>query len=348
MITGNKSNLLIIALLIVLAELLMVAFVVDAVKQRLVGGLISQESEKDRIIAHQITRSIDEDIKNVQDKLLLISQKPEVSIGNAAACQAQLEKVFEVLQSKVTNLVRIGRDGKIYCALNKNAIGVDVLANKTFKGMFDDAEHKPILHRATFSSISNQFVAGIHIPVFSEKKEFLGTIGGVIYLSELEEKYFKNLVLYERGELTLIDDNGDILYNPKSKELIGKNLLSDEIVSQLEEEGRGEYKKQMQQVLADISGNRNSVVRYRYSPEPEKLAIFYPFEILPGRHWAAVVTVPIDDIVEQLDKSSLVSGLKSFSTLLYAMIAIILVTQVSLFGYLISHVQRNSKEVGND
>ena len=101
------------------------------------------------------------------------------------------------------------------------------------------------------------------------------------------------------------------------------------------------YKRQLEQVLDSIRHNVAGTADYQ--PNSEMIAAYHPVEILEDRHWAVVVMIPIEEIVNQVDKDPLIAGFKNFSALAMAMIATVLITQISLFVYFISHLNKHLK-----
>ena len=338
----GQKKLLAIAFIIVIVELLLIMFLVDATKNKISQSLILNAYEVDKQLAAQISKSLEQDLKAVQNKLSLIALFPEIQTGSSESCSKKLDQVFPLVEGKVANLVKINEKGELYCAINRESIGINVLENEDLKKIILAPEHKPVLHRVVLSSVSNKYVAGIHVPVVSQGV-FEGSIGGVVYFDELKDKYFKDFTLLESGRVMLIDDNGDVLYHPTSPELVGKNLLSDEIVNQLSELDREDYKRQLEQVLDGIRHNVSGTIQYQYQANSEMIAVYHPVEILPDRHWAVIVTVPLEEITSQVDKDPLIAGFKNFSALAIAMIVTVLITQISLFVYFISHLNKHLK-----
>src|SRR3990167_8495199 len=336
----GQKKLLAIAFIIVIVELLLIMFLVDATKNKISQSLILNAYEVDKQLAAQISRSLEQDLKSVQNKLSLIALFPEIQTGSSESCSKKLDQVFPLVEGKVANLVKINEKGELYCAINRESIGINVLENEDLKKIILAPEHKPVLHRVVLSPVSNKYVAGIHVPVVSQGV-FEGSIGGVVYFDELKDKYFKDFTLLESCRVMLIDDNGDILHNPTFPEMVGKNLLSDEIVNQLSELDREDYKRQLEQVLDGIRHNVAGTADYQ--PNSEMIAAYHPVEILEDRHWAVVVMIPIEEIVNQVDKDPLIAGFKNFSALAMAMIATVLITQISLFVYFISHLNKHLK-----
>lgn len=341
----NSKLLLAVAFFIIMVELLVITFIVDATKNKIIDSLITEKFKTEKTLASQISHSLKQDLAGVEDLLSLAALSSEIQTENAQVCQKKLSQIFPVIERKIANLVRINEQGIIYCAINRASIGINVLTNKDLANLIQKPSNKAVLHRVIFSPISKKHVAGMHVPVFTEKGEFKGSIGGVIYFEELEKKYFKDFNLLERGHLILIDDNGDVLYHQKKPEMVGKNLLAKDLLNQVS--NKNDYQNKIERVLENTKNNTPSFIRYSYPPNPEMIAAYYPVEIFPDRHWAVVVTVPVEDIVNQVDENSLIAGFKNFSTLSIAMIVVVMVTQISLFVYLIAHMSKHVQRLTN-
>lgn len=340
-----NRNLLVVAVIIIVAELLMILFVIDASRKKLIEGLITQGIQKQRIASAQVAKTLEEDHQGIHDRLSLLAQHPSILIGSPAQCQVELAKAARFMESRVDNLIRTDKQGNIDCAQNKEAVGINVFGDEDFKTLFANPgtreTHAHIMHRVTFSSVSKQYVVGMHMARFSDEGEFLGSLGGAIYISKLGEKYFQDFEGAERSRVSLVDDNGDLLFsaNPKAKEVIGKNLLAEEVLKLIPAESSKEkYITLVKELLAEVREGRTGISRYYNLPEPESISVYYPVKVLPNRYWAVAMRVPIQEITEEADQSSLIAGIKGFSALFIATIAIVLITQISLFIYLTRHL----------
>lgn len=345
----QNSKLTIIVFIIVTLELLSIVFLSRSIKDKLDSNLVAEEIKKQQVLTRNLASSIESDTVNIQDKLSLIAQREGIREGRGEECNQELEKAFSILKSKIANLVRADAKGQIYCALNKDSIGIDITKNVDLKRLIEQPDHPVVVHRITFSSVSNQYVAGLHIPVYDAHGKFLGSLGGVIYFNELEEKFFRDLTLVKKDDLGLIDDNGDILFSTNSA-LIGKNLLSEEIIKLIPENQKDQYNKLLKQALKDASDSKSATVRTHFSPGSEKTTVYYPIELTPEHHWLVSMSIPVEEIINQVEQDPLILGLKNTSVLIIGTIAIVLITQVSLFYYLMAHIKKNhpSKKLKDD
>jgi hypothetical protein len=336
-----SKQLLGLAFFIIMVEILAIMVMVNATKDKIESGLIDEEFKRELSTASQAAHSLKQDMLGIENLLSLVAQSPEIQSESSDVCNTKLDQVFTILNKKVGNVVRINEKGVIFCAVNRDAIGRNALTDPGIASIIKDPEHKPVLRRITFSDLSNKYVAGIHLPVFNKSGRFIGTIGGVIYFDELDEKYFKDFTLLDTGTLMLIDDNGDMLYNSTFPEFVGKNLLSDEVVNQVSDQE--DYQAKTKEVLANVGNNRPSFMRYYDPPQPEMIVTFYPVEMLPGHYWAVGISVPADEVINQLNNDSLIGGFKNFSALAVAMVTIVFVTQICLFLWLISRMPTTAK-----
>ncbi len=334
-----NSKLIITVFIVVTAELLSIVFLAQSTRDKLYSNLVAQEIEKRQVLARHLAQHIEDDTVNVQDKLSLIAQRLEIRSGSSAECNHQLDQAFQALKSKISDLVRADAKGQIYCASNKDAIGIDITKDQDLKRLIEDPNHPSVVHRITFSPVSNQHVAGLHIPVYGVSGKFVGSLGGVIYFGEFEEKFFNGLII-EKNNLELIDDNGDILYST-SKELVGKNLLSPEIVKLVPENKQEEYSQLLKQALVDASQGKSSTVSTSFPSSRDETKVYYPIKLTAGRHWLISMSIPLKEIIYKVDQDSLILHVKSSSILIISIITIVLVTQISLFYYLMAHLKKH-------
>ncbi len=342
----KNTKLIFTVFTIVVVEIALIVFLARAIKDKLNSSFLASEIENQQTFARNLAKHIEDDIAGINDKLSLMTQRTEIASGGATECNRELAESFEILGSKVANLVRVNAKGVIYCAINKDAIGIDVTENEDLKKLFGDPSHPAVVHRITFSPVSNQYVAGLHIPVYDANGKFAGSLGGVIYFSEIEEKFFRGLASGNKN-LTLIDDNGDILHT-KSSDYIGKNLLSDEILKLIPENMKEEYLRLIKQALLDASEGRSVTLHSKYTSEPERVAVYYPITLTPGRHWLLSISIPVSEITNQLNRNPFVSGLSNYLVLVIGIIAVVLLTQFYLFYFLMGHLKKyhSSKDTG--
>jgi signal transduction histidine kinase len=279
-----------------------------------------QESQ----LAQAVANSLRSEIIGIQEKLTLISKIPQVQDPTSAdQCNEQLQETFEIMERKVGNLGRVNTNRIFACSLNKALIGLPAeQLGQYITDIFTDPDHKTVMSRVILPPGSSSFIIALHIPVLNQAGQFDGTLGGAIYMDQLESKYFRDIRLSPNGHIVLLDDNGDILYHPY-RDLIGKNYNSDE------------FKKYAsptayQDIIEMGKSVQPHTARYIFDGE-EKVGAAAPVEILPNRTLIVLVTTPVKDIkakLIQLHISSLFQNFITFNTVLIGLSAII-------FSYLI-------------
>jgi hypothetical protein len=336
--------------IIVLAEVLMIVFLAQEVKKRVDSSLVITEIEKEQNLARQVATNLSDDLTTVQNKLSLISQRPGIMEGTTKECVEEMEKAFPYLGEKVDNLVKVNLKGVVTCSVNKAAIGIDISGNPDIKRMLEDPDHNPAAIRVILSSITKLHASAIYIPVKDARGKFVGFLGGSIYFEKMGEKYFKEAPQAKKGSLSLIDDNGDILYGAKT-EYIGKNLLSEEILKLVPENIKQDYTKLVTGVLEDAKNGKPATLRTELIPGRESLSAYYPVTVVPGRYWLVSASIPVSEITNQLDVDSLIPGYNNFAVMLVGVIALVLITELGLFYYLLAHLrthQQPKKEAAGD
>jgi signal transduction histidine kinase len=288
--------------------------------------LIEQFESQELLIANQVARTFELEVRSIKHQLMLMAQFPEIRDAADNSCQAKLEDFFVSAQTTVGNLGRVGADGYFKCSLNRALIGSRAEnLGPYIKTIFNDPEHKPVMSRAIKPTGASSHLVAMHVPVLGIDGSFQGTLGGAIYFDQLQEKYLKRVALSERGFISLYDDDGTILYRPEA-EMIGKNINSEAFAKTVG------IQDALEKVIERAKGGETGTVRYTLVGDVEKLASFVPVSVLDGRTWVVVVSVPISDIRTLVDESGYTDFIRNLSILL--MLAIFIVTLV--FWYVVN------------
>jgi PAS domain S-box-containing protein len=254
----------------------------------MVHNLFDQYVKQEAAVANQVADDLKNEMAGVEENLKLAALLPAVqSTADPAACNAKLGEVFAVLGSQVGNLGRINARGVFACSVNKALIGVPGSKLGSYvTDIFNDPKHGTVLSHVILPPGATHAVA-LHVPVWNAKGQFDGTLGGAVYLRDLQNKFLKNVKFAENGFAVVFDDNGDVLFHPKA-ELIGKNLNSPE--------ARAAFSNvaDLQRAIAEAAAGHSGTVRYSLEGVP-KVAAYRPVAMLPGRNWVVMATVPVAD-----------------------------------------------------
>lgn len=305
------------------------------IQQRLTENILAQYQQQEHLLANEVAQNLEANIDALREKLLLIASMPEVQTNNQAACQTKLSEAFLILDSKIGNLGRVDTTGVVRCSLNKALIGVDA---KTFGDyipqILNDPEHKPVLSRAIIPPGVTTYVSALHVPVYDNKK-FVGTMGGAVYFNELQEKYLKNNTVAHNGHVVLFDNNGDILYHPKT-ELIGKNVTQPDVRSLFSNSPAFE------QAVDAAKQGKTGELRYHFDGQ-EKIAVYRPAQVLPDHHWVVMVAVPVQDAAAELSYVGINTALIWFIVIL-ALAAVSFVAMASIHRFQTYELQKAKDE----
>ncbi len=271
-------------------------FVTRSIQNKIAGDLVSNFQEQEMLLAKNISRALESDIQYSKSLLVLLSHNETIRNGATAECNEKIKSIVTAADLKLGNIGRVGRDGKFRCSFNQALVGADASKlGQYIVDIFNDPEHKPVMSKAIKVPGVSSYVTAIHIPIFDAEGNFDGTLGGAIYLSDIQTKYLKKVTFTNRGSVVLLDQDGTILYH-KFTELIGSNINS-EIFNKVIGD-TPVFKTILEKSLKDIEG----IERYQILREGEKIAAYVPVHVLPGRIWVIMVTVPLDDIKAEGDK----------------------------------------------
>jgi len=312
-----------IAVLLVIAAASVSAFII---RDKIINNLVDQYAQQEQTIAKDTAKILEAEISSVAEKLTIISQIPQVQKGETEVCNSKLKEILNSMEDRVRNLGRMDKDGIFNCSVTESTIGVDGTQYEHLAEIINT--HQPVLGRVILpAQEGGDLVTSLHVPIFDENGNFIGTLGGAIYFNDLKEKYLKDISFAQQGYVVLQDDNGDILFHPKV-DFVGKNIWGEEMQKAINES------EEINAMTRAVASGKSGTQRYVFEGK-EKIAAYAPANIFNDRIWPVVVTVPIEDV------NSALSGVginELFVSLIFTMIAIITIIAAFVIIYMIKTV----------
>jgi len=293
----QKRTLLISINIITFLSILGAAlFFTQVLRSQLVENFTEEEQNHEMAFAETIANTLRLEMENNLALFTLLAQLPEIQSTDTAVCNKKLDDLFLQYGGKLINIGRMNAKGFFDCSHNRAAIGVNgPNVAPHLKTIIEDPEHRPVLGRLiapTAGSANTGPVTSFHVPIFDKSGTFLGTLGGAINFNDLRDKYLKDVAILQQGYATITDDNGDILYHPRT-EFMGKNVWSEEVQNIT---GRS---PDLNQMWKDVAAGKKGTTRYMFEGK-EKIAAYAPATVFPGRIWGVVITVPLEDLQKVL------------------------------------------------
>lgn len=322
----KRTVIIFISFISLVIIILLGTLAINSVRLRLLDNLINQYYQQEEALAEESANLLKSEIVALQDKLLIISELPEIKQPTStSACNLSLQTLTNKMLVKANNLGRVSREGNFICSLNPTLINTRAANLGAYiDDIFSDPAHKPVMSRATKVPNVEGSIFAIHVPVYNNLGDFSGTIGGAIYFNYLKESYLENITFPNQGYLTIYDDNADVLYHPR-KEIIGQNLFSENIQSLL---GNNEVvNTKFREAVSE-----NLIGRTRYQLEgSDRIAVFYPIEVFPGRKWIVVVVTP----TQEIENSLITAGAtRDFVSLTGLLTILLIITPLILLYYI--------------
>lgn len=274
-----------ITIIISLVLLVIVSFLNKSAQKDIEEMAMNEHSEHLQIITREVTKTLGVEIDNVQEKLNIIAQIPEIRSGDTKTCSRKLKEIYENMHVKLGNIGRVNEDGIFYCGVVDSIVGVDGKKYPYIRKIISDPAHKPVLSRAIMFEYTDhvEYLVALHVPVFDEVGTFIGTLGGAIYFDEIQDKYFKDVASLDGGDVFLQDDNGDVLYNPNS-DFLGRNV-NDEYMQNIWAESQ-ELQDLIKNAQAGLIGTKKYIYRGKW-----KIAAYESVHIFEDRYWPLIVTI---------------------------------------------------------
>ncbi len=295
------------------------------IKQRLNDNLVRNYSKQELEIAGNLAKTLESEIQTTKNQLMLMGQDPDIRDGQSKACTAAIRADLAQIDSKLGNVGRVDKDGIFRCSLNPSLIGTEASKLGPYiTDIFSDPDHAPVMSRVIKvpGAAGSGYLTALHVPVWGKDGQFDGTLGGAIYLSDIQQKYLRDVVFAHRGFVVLIDDDGTVLYH-QLQWLIGTNIHSDSFKGVIADPSP------FDEILIDVKAGKSGIRHYQSTTQGEKIAGYVPVHVLPGRSWAVMVSVPTTDIAVDLEEF----GVDVLLTRIWALTALLVLIAAGGFIY---------------
>ncbi|MCY9691820.1 sensor domain-containing diguanylate cyclase [Paenibacillus alginolyticus] len=149
----------------------------------------------------------------------------------------------------------------------------------TSKAVLDAIEQRKPAISAPYESITNRLIVLMTTPIFNSADQYLGSLGGTIYLREnnvLNDIFGSNSYSSSGSYIYVVDGAGNLIYHPDHNRL-GKNVSANPVVAKL---------------ISGQSG-KEKVVNTLGVP------MLAGYSYVPANGWGIVVQSPLEEINEK-------------------------------------------------
>jgi signal transduction histidine kinase len=317
---------------IFIASVISIAFILMAggivanhyIKKHLESNLTADYSSEEQTIGNEVASSISNRFTSLRNNLGVIALDSNVQSLNPSVCNPTLWNYYSKLDLGIGNLGRVNNNQIFYCTINKKLLNKPASLLGTYlKPIFSNPHHDPIVsHELKVPGVTG-YVVALHVPVYNSQNNFVGTLGGAVYLNQLAETIFSKVKFAQTGYASVQDDNGDIIYSHHAK-YIGKNYFS----AAIQDRAGVKLKTLTNAIYAARKGKTSSVTYTSFSDgkDIKKIASVLPVTIVPNHRWIIIVTVPVSEIASTF----IHSGLNDAFNIVLLVLGIVLFILVSL------------------
>ncbi|WP_010321765.1 sensor domain-containing diguanylate cyclase [Marinobacterium stanieri] len=239
--------------------------------------LIQQSLDSNQVYARKLATSTENFLQASQQQLAVTAEELVPELHNQDKVQAIANRLRRLTES-FNSVVIVSAEGEVLATSPEalRIVGHHLQSPGALEAL---KERKPLISEAYLSAANNLLVFISH-PLFAETGEYLGYIGGSIYL---KERSILNSLLgthyYKDGSyLFVVDQNRRLLYHPET-ERVGERVHDNAVIEQV------------------ISGNEGSA-QVQNSQGIEMLAGFAP---VGSANWGIVAQRPLEATLAPLN-----------------------------------------------
>ncbi|WP_167337681.1 sensor domain-containing diguanylate cyclase [Paraburkholderia heleia] len=240
--------------------------------------LIRNALDSNRAYAAKVASGIDGFLRDAQRRLAYSSGLLADNFGDAVLRHAEAERL-QAQDMAFNSVAIVDEYGRVMDAVPETLeLGGSLVTSPGAKQAL--AVRQPLVSQAIHSTIGNLIVL-VSFPIISQRKKYLGFVGGSIYLHEagvlhtlIARHFYRN-----EARVYIFDANRRLLYAPDRTRL-GTKLGRNEVVDDV------------------LTGESGAMI----ISNSEGIEMVSGFASIPASNWGVVVELPLDAAIAPLDE----------------------------------------------
>lgn len=278
-----------VGITVVLFSLIAVAN--QVAKNNLQAKLVDAFAGEETTIGKEVAASVSARFTGIENALTTASLDPDIENANPAVCNPTLKRYYTSVNLGVGNVGRVNTQGIFYCTINPKLLGKPASSLGSYvQTLFNDPAHTPVVSPLITVPGVAGYATALHVPVYNTEHQFIGSIGGAIYVNQLSQQLFSKVRFAQTGFVSVQDEDGSIIYAKTAKN-IGKNYFSPVIQNQ-----PGVNIAPLNRAILAARQGKTQTVSYTGRGGVKKIAAVQPVQVVPGHRWIIIVTVPQEEI----------------------------------------------------
>lgn len=189
-------------------------------ENRILDATLEQEIQNSELINYQNATAISSQLIAAKDKLAILATNPIIQdpisdTTNPNNCSSLLADVLPEYNDSFSGISMVNDQGIFICMSQANLIGMDASKTPHVQRLLDTEGHPPVLGDVSQSIINpeRQLVAMLY-PVFDRQENFIGGVGGGIYVNEMKQKYLpKQSTFFGHSHTIVVDNHRHIIFD---------------------------------------------------------------------------------------------------------------------------------------
>lgn len=197
--------------------------------------LIKHALETNHSYAQKLAAATDNFINSAFQQLAFSAQLIQANLNDQTLMTSEAERLH--LQTASFNSVAVVDKNGVVLATSPNTLGI--IGGKLLAvGALESLQEQKPLVSTPYTSVTGNFLVLISYPLFNSSGDYLGYVGGTIYLKE--RSILNDLLgrhFHEDGSyIYVVDNNKRIIYHPNAKrvgEYINDNIAINKVINNL-------------------------------------------------------------------------------------------------------------------
>ena len=212
----NRKRLLIVFILgIAFLQAFIVLSLIVFFDRQNQSAQLARVNDLNRSQLSQAAQSITQFIDSRASELKILAKNPLIAGNSPEECQENIRNISNSVVN-FDSFSRMNNKGIFDCSANPTTVGIDgKTIGEYINTILNDPEHKTVVSQPL---VGDETFVAMHVPIFDENRQFLGTIGSAIFLDEIDEEFIQPLTgAVTDTHVLIMDKNGFVVnYNKDS------------------------------------------------------------------------------------------------------------------------------------
>ena len=199
-------------------------------KNNLQDSIVAEGRERLQAIPILMGDQVERELYAAKGELETLADNPVLFDLSTQECIELFEQKLDNLSSSVfVNIARVDANGISECNTLEEARGGSIIGVPFLEELIASPPKKPVIGPVSYNEQINEHFVALHVPVFGDNGEFMGTVGSSILLSSLRVEFLRAYPTDYSTRVMLVSANGSVVFDSQKKQINGAKFQDSDL-----------------------------------------------------------------------------------------------------------------------